>query len=290
MAEIDSILDNQVVTAQILNDIAKDLGLTSFNGFGEDDKFGADELNGITSALVSKGILSSDNQCAPYISEDEDKAWINTGTIVFGNGAKKKITEPVELDLIANTYIYALNDTTNNVCKIIVSETAPTDDVDFVNLAEISSDKTLIDKRTIAKATVAFPAEGNSFSFTESYAYKADINTLHGKTITIPIKGVSKIFVVAKGASFGVLNLKANSPSFSGVYIGYDSDSIKTQEGANSLCLDYRHTGTPYYAISLSIESITEESVVLKYNVTTDLTYVYDDLTVKFYVFGGIEK
>ena len=59
---------NRQVSAADVNDLAKDLGNTSFNGFGT-EKFGADELNGITKSLVGKGVLTSDNMCRPVVSE-----------------------------------------------------------------------------------------------------------------------------------------------------------------------------------------------------------------------------
>ena len=118
----DSILYNQEVTTETLNDIAIDLGATSFNGFTT-NKFGADELNGITQALATKGILLSGNQCKPVVSSG--KVYIQTGTIVFDNGAKKVITEPVEAALENDTYIYALNNVALGVCEIVVSSAQP---------------------------------------------------------------------------------------------------------------------------------------------------------------------
>ena len=281
MAETDSILDNQEVTAQILNDIAIDLGHTSFNGFGE-NKFGADELNGITGDLVSPGILSSDNKCEPYISDE--KVYINTGTIVFANGSKKKITEIMELDLITNSYIYALNDTAHNVCKIVVSETAPTED-DFVNLCEIAADGTLTDKRVIAKAKVELPTEGNSFSFTENYLKGTNINSVKEKTITIPIKGVSKIIIIAMGVAVGELDIK--SQSFSGIYL---KDTKFASYNSASSCPIYCKEGSPNQTISIVIDSVSENFIVLKHYFVTNLSTVYENLTVNFYVFGGVEK
>lgn len=282
MAEIDSILDNQEVTAQTLNDIAVDLGHTSFNGFGE-NKFGAYELNGITGALVSAGILSSDNKCRPYISDN--KVHISTGTIVFANGSKKKITEEIELDLIASTYIYALNNTAHNKCEIVVSEVVPIDG-DFVSLAEISANRTLNDRRMIAKAKVELPTEGNSFRFKEEYFYGENINTLKEKTITIPIKGVSKIFISAMNASLTVFDI--NSQSFSGVYKRYNG---WYQYINDDFCyLDHRTSGSSNQTtISLSIESLTEEKVVLKHIIDTN-GYYDPSLIVDFYVFGGVER
>ena len=148
----DSIMDNQEITTEILNDIAIDLGATSFNGFGE-EKFGADELNSITSALVHGGILNSGNKCIPSISSGN--VIISDGIIVFASGVKKKITEAVSVPLEAKTYIYALNDTVTNTCSIIVSATEPTSG-DYIMVAEVDSNKVLTDKRRMATSKVVF--------------------------------------------------------------------------------------------------------------------------------------
>ena len=93
----DGIYYNAEVTSDDLNDLARDLGNTSFNGFGE-EKFGADELNGITASLVSKGILTSESKCQPIISDGNVN--IQPGTIVFQNGAKKAIKEVLSVPVV----------------------------------------------------------------------------------------------------------------------------------------------------------------------------------------------
>lgn len=170
----DEILYNGTVTSDTLNNIAIDLGNTSFNGFGT-EKFGADELNGITASLVTKGILQSGDMCRPVLTNG--KVNIQTGIIVFGNGAKKKITEVVSVDCINSTYIYALNNQSMGTCEIVVSETAPTEG-DFVKLASVSSAGALTDLREISTAKVALKTGNNYF-------------TVSGTTVNINPPGVS---------------------------------------------------------------------------------------------------
>ena len=149
----DSILYNQEVTAEILNDIAIDLGNTSFSGFGE-EKFGADALNDITKSLVTKGILQSESRCRPIKSDGYIN--IQPGVIVFENGAKKKITEVISVPCEAGTYIYAQNDITAGRCEIKVSETAPVTG-DFVMLATVDSEGKMLDIREFSNAKVEIP-------------------------------------------------------------------------------------------------------------------------------------
>lgn len=147
MAEI---LDNQEVTTDTLNNIAIDLGATTFNGFTT-NKFGVDELNNITKSLVSKGVTQGSNKCKPYLSGSD--LYISTGTIIFDTGAKIRITSPQQVTAQVSTYIYALNDTSRNIAEIVVSETKPTTG-DFVLLAYLDENSKLTDMREWSRSNV----------------------------------------------------------------------------------------------------------------------------------------
>lgn len=186
---MDSILYNQEVTADILNNIAVDLGNTSFNGFGE-EKFGADELNNITASLVSAGILMSGERCKAIISNEN--IIVQPGIIVFANGAKKKITEAVSFPAQADTYIYALNKVSAGTCDLVMSVTNPNTDeevksLDFVPICAVDSEKKIIDMRTFSAANVAIPTANQYheaevevyFSTEEANVVRATIDTGH---------------------------------------------------------------------------------------------------------------
>ena len=176
---MDNFLDNQAVTVDMLNNIAVDLGAAGFAAFGE-DKFGVDELNGITQALVTEGILNTGNGCRAVKSGESIS--IQDGIIVFESGAKKKIEEAVTLELMNNAYIYALNNTTQNQIQLIVSQTQPTEG-DYVMIAQTDADGELIDKREFAVGKYA-PKAGNifteenielSFSGNSDFTYDLDV-------------------------------------------------------------------------------------------------------------------
>ncbi len=156
--------DNAVVTAEDLNNIAVDLGDTTFSAFSE-EKFGVDKLNEITADLVSKGILTTGDRCEPVVSGG--KVYIKSGVIVFGSGAKIKITEPVEVGAAAGDYIYAYNDVLTGKASIMASTDKPTAG-DYVMLAQLDSTGTLTDKRTlsVAKALSAVDFSVQTFSDT----------------------------------------------------------------------------------------------------------------------------
>ena len=213
----ETILDNQEVTAEVLNDIAIDLGATSFNGFGN-EKFGTNALNEITSALVSKGILNSDNKCMPVLGANT--VTINTGTIVFDTGAKKKISEPVSVNLEPNTYIYALNDTVTNTCSIIVSSTEPTSG-DYVMLAAIDVDCNLTDKRSMATAKIAFSsapgaievaAQTVEFKGGQHLSYTFDVGTEAFTYVLFPSNYNGNHYVdVSSGNEVGKIYVDSNA-------------------------------------------------------------------------------
>lgn len=143
----DGIMDNQTVTTDDLNAIAIDLGATSFNGFMT-NKFGAAELNKITQALVSKGVLLTDDQCKPELSLTDGKVYIQPGTIVFNSGARKTITEAVGIEKTAGTHIYAYTD---GITAYITAAAELPASGDYVRLAAVDASGKLTDSREFAK-------------------------------------------------------------------------------------------------------------------------------------------
>ncbi len=209
----DGVYYNQEVTAQMLNDIAIDLGATTFNGFGV-EKFGADELNNITKAIVSKGILKSYDECEPFLSDG--MVYIKSGVIVFANGAKKAIAEPLAVECVAGSYIYALNDTAAGTASIIVGE-EPSEG-DFVNIASVSDAGALTDIRTFAVAKVELSALPSNmyydFTITNARFESTRIDNYNTKYYTMPIEGLRYLVLTdVEGfdatTKFGIIDLSA---------------------------------------------------------------------------------
>ncbi|MBR6523447.1 MAG: hypothetical protein IKT39_02410 [Clostridia bacterium] len=147
--------DNAVVTAEDLNNIAVDLGDATFSVFS-DEKFGVDKLNEITAGLVGKGILTTGDRCEPIVSDG--KVYIKSGVIVFGSGAKIRISEPVGVSLVNGGYIYAFNDVTTGKASIKVGECLPTSG-DYVLIAQIDDAGIVVDLREKAVANLTLPTE-----------------------------------------------------------------------------------------------------------------------------------
>ena len=174
MAEI---LHNQEITTTTLNNIAIDLGATSFNGFTT-NKFGADALNDITKAIVSKGVTLGANKCKPYISYG--KLYISSGTIIFESGAKIRIINPQPVTAEPSTYIYALNDTVRNIAQIVVADRLPTTG-DFVMLAYLDENGAVSDRRQWAQsnvllATTNYPEIPLTFDFSTGQSLEVPVS------------------------------------------------------------------------------------------------------------------
>lgn len=165
----DEFLDNQIVTAADMNNIAIDLGYSDYSHFPETPPQSAvSALNQITSDLVSKGVLILGNKC--NVTASGGTAYVDTGVIVFDSGAKKRIEAVQSLSLTAGSinYIYAINDTVNNTIELVCSTEEPSTG-DFVMLAEVSENGKVTNKCNYSSAKVNVPTKNSyqklSYSF-----------------------------------------------------------------------------------------------------------------------------
>lgn len=194
----DSILDNQEVTAEILNNISIDLGNDDLT-FTSTEKFGADKLNKITGDLVGSGILSGGsnqgNNCKIYISDG--KIYIKSGIMVFADGKKKTIENDTEISELQDCAVYALNNTSLNTIQIIAGTSYPSSG-DFVKLATVSGGK-VTDDRCIAVPKVNALGSRTSQTIT---------NVSLGLQTEIPLNS-SKVGVI-----YGVVGIGSSNQSF----------------------------------------------------------------------------
>ena len=212
---------NQEVTAEMLNGMAADLGHTSFNGFG-DEKFGANELNKITGDLVSAGVLISGNMCR-VIKDDNGNIILQTGVIVFANGAKMEITSPVTIDADVGTVIYALNDTLQGKCSIEVAESYPTEG-DFVKLCRVNADGSLMDNRTVAKAKMELYTGNTQKDFIlESISLNDDNYIELARISTAEYEIYNNIFI-SNTFSYGTFGMHFTTIRFNSEYKISDTD------------------------------------------------------------------
>lgn len=124
--------------------------------FPSKDSYSADELNAMTEAVVGSG-ASLDGL---KVSFADKVISVAQGIAFFTNGATLEVdSEGVTLDYSPadTTYVYAAYDASLNVCDIYASDTAPEESSTYfvVNLAEISIEGVVTDKRVFARSKVA---------------------------------------------------------------------------------------------------------------------------------------
>lgn len=165
---------SEEVNAEMLNNIAVDLGKTDFSVFENEVPYAVTKLNDITSNLVTAGILMSGSMCEPILNEQT--LYIQPGIIVFNNGAKIRITQAVVVEPVNNTYIYALNEQTTNAAQIITSEDEPTTG-DYVPICYIDADGVLTDKRIFSSAKVTIPTMNQYYEQEFELSFNSDVET-----------------------------------------------------------------------------------------------------------------
>lgn len=190
----DEFLDNQVVTAADMNNIAIDLGSADFNAFNEQTPTAVSLLNNITADLVTPGILLKWNNC--LVTVENSKIYVDTGVIVFNNGSKKRIESKQYLgEFTAEKNIYAINDIANNVISLVSSESLPEEGSDYILLGTVSADGVVTDKRTFSQANAVFTNTAKIIKIPSLYVP----NKESGKVATIDISGhyINYIFCYA---------------------------------------------------------------------------------------------
>lgn len=238
-----SFMLNQEVSETTLNDVAVDLGAASFSKFSNGVETAVSELNGITQALTSKGVLRSGNKCAPSYSNGAVN--IAPGIAVFNTGAKRKLTESASIQIPDSDkhYVYFENDHNLNEIFLKASVTAPAADSDCVMLATVQNG-TLSDARewstpkvTMASGEGAHSSETITCSFT-SAEYAAAGNGKLIKSYSLKSSTYSVVSYYCKNSPdtvFGVCDLASGysghcEPNFDSVsktlfriYLGRDS-------------------------------------------------------------------
>lgn len=229
----DGIFYNQSVTSADLNDIAIDLGHSSFNGFGT-EKFGAAELNKITRDLVGKGYLKVGNMCKPSVSSS-GALTVQDGIVVFSDGAKRVFKSPVTFSSdCRGKVIYFKNETANGRALIYYHTSYPADG-DYVPLCEVQADGTVIDKRVLAVAKVQLnAAEKNR---TEDMEVTLNIDNDKSPCGTIPLSytgynGILARYIYRSG-KWDTFSLKDKEKTF----VTIPASGVSTE------CFSFQSTG-----------------------------------------------
>lgn len=192
---------NEEVTAETLNNIGVDLGQTEFSYFEDNMPYAVHQLNQITSDLVSSGVLRTgdDGALGCEVIASGEMAYVQPGVIVFASGAKIRITQPVGVDLVAGTYIYAIADSTTGNAKLEASETEPTGD--YVMLAAVDADGVLADRRSSCVAKVMITADAQNV-YREYSAEFTECTYESSETVAMDVGSNAFSYVYLKGGTY----------------------------------------------------------------------------------------
>ncbi|MBE7035849.1 MAG: hypothetical protein E7403_00985 [Ruminococcaceae bacterium] len=140
MAYTVNFLDNELVTAEYLNQVAEDLGGHTLQ-FSDEMTYGVDDLNGIAQSLVTKGVS---NGCA--LSTSSGKVHIGEGILYMRDGRKVMVDEEgVTLDLPEKkeAYVWFEHDVLTGFVIPRCTEEKPLDE-DYVLLGQITAEGTIV--------------------------------------------------------------------------------------------------------------------------------------------------
>lgn len=136
MAYTVNFLDNELVTAEYLNQVTEDLGGRALQ-FSNDMTYGVNDLNGIAKSLVTKGVSRG---CSLEVTAG--KVHIDEGVLFMGDGRKVSIdAEGVTLDLPESmaSYVWFVHDVLTGFVFPQCTAEQPSGE-DFVQLGQITTE------------------------------------------------------------------------------------------------------------------------------------------------------
>lgn len=274
--------DNQIITAQDLNNIAVDLGAVTFSNFEDGKAYAVPELNNITKELVTKGILKTQNECKCTINDNA--VTVDTGVVVFSDGCKIRIEEPQTIQLSSEelTYIFVEHD--NELDRVTLTSDTQLPTNDYVLLAT-AENGTITDKRSYSIAKVNLTAEGKSYMVTlEVPGYSSSYSPVI-RSVTVTITDTSKVFCSVIADQKNNHNYYLYTGEVTAMYnmtgdktIQYHSAYYKSSD-----LLSNEHGGTQ--SSYNSEQAITIDGNNLTYTLTNNTTVNY---TINIYVFDGL--
>lgn len=149
-----SFFDNQLIGVDDLNKITSRI---LSQGVARQPS-NVSDLNGFVSDVVTDGIIMSSDSSLK-VSVSQDRAVIAPGTAFFANGTSITLTASESLDFEQGKkqYVYLVSDNTMNRAYPMIFDSEPENE-NTVLLAVINEDKTVDDKRYYARGKTAYYA------------------------------------------------------------------------------------------------------------------------------------
>lgn len=275
--------DNQILTADDLNNIAIDLGATTFSNFKDSKSYAITEINNITKDLVTKGILRTASDCKCTISED-NAVTVGSGVAVFSDGCKFRLEDPLTVQLSNADLTYIFFEHNNELDSVSLVADTKMSEKDCVLLATVENG-IITDKRSYAVAKVNLNAEGTSYMV----SLKAKGGQLYNPetfSVKLPITDNSKVFC----STFTDVQFSNNVAPWCGqisaLYNVAESEiffPVRYSDGSNpNLCWHNKKTFPGNWAN----QSFSREDNTLTYSLET--TFGHIEFNINIYVFDGI--
>ncbi len=251
-----SFIDNAVYGVDDINDITRSVVGAGVAPFVSKDSYNVSDLNVLTSALVEAGTQLDGCKCSvENAGTTEMTIKVSQGIIFFESGVRMTVDEEgYTIPITPNTagHVFAHYNPSLQKADIVFGAELPTDG-EYVNLAKISADGKISDKRAFARSKVGTLGENCVVSFTASAEnncrYSGDLSKFNYVLLLGTIISTSYI-------CYGVFDLKKREVVF----------GISAERGS-----------TPYYrgyirnTLDITIEIIDGELYVGKEGVTVIL-------------------
>ncbi len=178
-----SFCDNGIYGAEDLNNLVKSLVSSGVEDvFSDGVAYNASDLNGVINMLYTGGVVPETVETLRVIKQEEGLVSISPGGAFFADGSRIRITEAELLSYVVGekNYVYLKQDLDEqNRSYPACTTDAPTGD--FVLLAEIEADGTLVDKRTYAMGKVPGYQSNVNRSMHLEYSFWAELGELEGE-------------------------------------------------------------------------------------------------------------
>ena len=181
--------DNQTVGVDHLNEITKSLVSGGISAVYSGVDFNVADINDNNKAILTGGVVPETDYNLKVTAVGSGKYLINQGLCFFNNGTTMEILsggEEIVVPQWVTSYIYLVSDSNKMACYVEVLQSEKQTG-EFILLAVINADGTVVDKRTYAKGKVpGFYASSEQMNINITETYRSGYIS-GGKNIEIPI-------------------------------------------------------------------------------------------------------
>ena len=194
--------DNQLIGVDNLNEITSRLVSGGISAVYSGVDFNVSDINNSNKAVLTGGVVPESDLSLKVTSLGDGYYLINPGLCFFDNGTTMEILsggERVSVLYGTTRYIYLVSDANKMECFVEVAEKEKQSG-EFVLLAVVNADGTITDKRAYAKGRVpGFYASSEGMSINISETYRG-VRIFSGENLEIPVgEGNFKhLLIVAK--------------------------------------------------------------------------------------------